>query len=92
VRNFFSYLRLPVSSNSDQLNKALHHVPDDEYDIHHVMSDAFTLTHYKRVHLQCTAMAVLLASEKDDDDILDKLRWRQRLSEFNVLEGRTESR
>lgn len=90
MRNFFSYLRLPASSNTNQLREALNNVPDDEYDIHHVLSDDLSMTHYKRVHLQCTAMAVLLASVKEEDDILDKLRWQQRLSEFSLLEGRAD--
>ncbi|MEE9336149.1 MAG: hypothetical protein V3U65_18840 [Granulosicoccaceae bacterium] len=88
MRNFFSYLRLPASSNNNQVLEALSNVPHDEYDIHHVLSDDVSTTHYKRVHLQCTAMAVLLASAKEDDDILDKMQWQQRLSEFNVLESR----
>lgn len=90
MRNFFSHLRLSSSSDNDQVLEALSQVPDDEYDIHHVLSDDLSMAHYKRVHLQCTAMAVLLASVKDEGDIIDKTKWQQRLNEFNVLEGRAD--
>lgn len=90
MRNFFSHLRLSSSSDNDQVLEALSQVPDDEYDIHHVLSDDLSMVHYKRVHLQCTAMAVLLASVKDEGDIIDKTKWQQRLNEFNVLEGRAD--
>lgn len=69
---------------------ALSDVPNNELDIHYVLSDDLSMTHYKRVHLQCSAMAVLLASVKEDDDILDKAKWQQRLNEFNVLEGQAD--
>ena len=90
MKNFFSYLRLPASSDNEQLLEALSQLPDNEDDIHHVFSDDLSMTHYKRVHLQCTAMAVLLASIKEEDEILDKMQWQKRLSEFNVLENRAD--
>ena len=90
MRNFFSQLRLPASSDNDQVLEALSQLPDDEDDIHHVLTNDLTMAHYKRVHLQCTAMAVLLASVKEEEDILDKLQWQRRLSEFNALEARAD--
>lgn len=90
MRNFFSYLRLSSSSDKSQVLNALSDVPNNELDIHYVLSDDLSMTHYKRVHLQCSAMAVLLASVKEDDDILDKAKWQQRLNEFNVLEGQAD--
>lgn len=91
MKNFFSYLRLPASSNNEQVLEALSQVPEDQYDIHHVLSDDLSMTHYKRVHLQCTAMAVLLASVKEEDEILNHMEWQKRLGEFNVLEGRADN-
>ena len=85
MKNFFSYLRLPASSDNNQVLEALSQVPDDEYDIHHVMSNNLSMTHYRRVHLQCTAMAVLVASEEEEDEVLDKALWQMRLREFNVM-------
>jgi hypothetical protein len=84
MRNFFAYLRLPASSDAQTLQSSLTDVPDDEHDVHYVLSDETALTHYRRVHQQCQAMAVLLSTTTDDDGMLNKSQWQKRLSEFGV--------
>ena len=84
MRNLFAYLQLPASSNTQTVQARLAEVPDEEFDMHHVLSNETTLTHYRRVHQQCNAMAVLLSTMSDESAVLNTAQWHQRLGEFDV--------
>lgn len=90
MRNFFAYLQLPASTDTQTLQASLAEVPDDEHDLHYVLSDETALTHYRRVHQQCSAMAVLLSTMSDESAVLNYAQWQQRLGEFSVVDDQID--